>query len=156
MSELPLLIPLSPILSPAYPLLHCLPLLSSLPDSIFFFFFWFCPSFENIATPFCHPLVASSLGCIDHCLSPRCCTCLVVVLIMHHPHDQGQTGLIWLPKLEVYPADLGLLSLWGHCRLSGRFLASLMCSAYSDLTCILCILHSKGTRERNVPLASLS
>lgn len=26
----------SPILSPAYPLLHCLPLLSSLPDSIFF------------------------------------------------------------------------------------------------------------------------
>lgn len=40
MSELPLLIPLSPILSLAHPLLDCLPLFISSPCQHFFFFFW--------------------------------------------------------------------------------------------------------------------
>lgn len=37
-------------------------------------------------------LVAASLGCVGPCLSPRCCVYLVVLLIMHHAHNQEQTG----------------------------------------------------------------
>lgn len=89
MSEWPLLIPLSLTLSLAHPLLPCYHFYLLSPNSIFFF--WFYPSFENVAAP-CLPLVATSLGCTDHCLSPMCCMCLVVSLIMHGSHDPEQTG----------------------------------------------------------------
>lgn len=80
----------SPILSLAYSLLHCLPLLSSLPDSIFFVVV--LSKLWKHSCSFFLPLVLRSLGCIDHRLSPTCCTCLVVALIMDHSRDQEQTG----------------------------------------------------------------
>ena len=90
MSELPLRF-LSPVLSRAQPLLHCLPLLSSLPDSIFFSFLVLSKLWKHDRS-FLLSLAASSLGCTDHCLSPRGCVCLVVSLITHHARNQGQMG----------------------------------------------------------------
>lgn len=55
------------------------------------FFFWFCPLWTH-GCSLVLALVAGSLGCTGHCLSPRCCTCLVVLLIMHYAHNQEQTG----------------------------------------------------------------
>lgn len=58
----------------------------------FFFFFLVLSALWAHGCSLLLSLVAASLGCVGPCLSPRCCVYLVVLLIMHHAHNQEQTG----------------------------------------------------------------
>ena len=153
MSELPLRF-LSPVLSWAQPLLHCLPLLSSLPDSIFFFFFGSVQALKtwpllfvvpSRQLPGLHwPLLISKVLCVSSCFLNNASR-------SQSGADRPRAGyLSWRFSLLTWVS----FDIWGRLWLSSRFWASLMCSPYSDLMGSMCLLYSRGTKWRNIPLAS--
>lgn len=136
----------------AQPSLHCLPLLSSLPDSIFFF--WFCPHFEHMAAPCCcpsslppglhWPLLISKVLRVSSCSlnnAPR----------SQSGADRPRAGhLSWSFILLTWVS----FDMWGHLWLSGRF-EYLWCAHLILIQMgTMGLLYSKRNQMKNTPLAS--
>lgn len=122
--------------------------------AFFFFFFGSVQALKTWPLLFvvpCHqlpglqwPLLISKVLCVSSCF-------LNNVSRSQSGADRPRAGyLSWRFSLLTWVS----FDIWGRLWLSGRFWASLMCSPYSDSMGSMCLLYSRGTKWRNIPLAS--